>query len=91
VDEAIDDESLKQLHEKDKNGKFRTLVSSDKQKSMRGVDYRATSIGIHLLLCAPFSNKRELIQAAMRVGRQGDQCQRFKLKGLVLVDKAAET
>jgi hypothetical protein len=90
VDEAIDDESLKTLHQKDEEGKYRTLVSSNKKQSMRGVDFRAETNGIHLLLCTSFSNKRELIQAAMRVGRQGDSCQRFKLKGLELVDEEAE-
>jgi hypothetical protein len=57
---------------------------------MRGIDYRAPHIGIQLLLCAPLNNQRELLQAAMRVGRQGDPCQRFKLKGLDLIDKNAE-
>jgi len=36
---------------------------------MRGIDYRAPTKGIILLICKSFSHKREANQAGYRVGR----------------------
>ena len=49
-------------------GVFRTLVATD-IAAMRGIDYRAPTRGICLLVCQSFSNKREANQAGYRVGR----------------------
>ena len=49
-------------------GKYRTLVATNLE-AMRGIDYRAPTKGIILLICKPFSHKREANQAGYRVGR----------------------
>jgi hypothetical protein len=67
---------------------FRTLIATD-IAAMRGIDYRAPTKGICLLVCKSFSNKRESNQAGYRVGRQADKCARLILKGLDLLDDAA--
>ena len=71
----LDYKLLRELDMKSKNG-YSVLVSSDKAMSMRGIDYRAPTNGIKLIIDERFSNKRELLQAALRVGRQGDPCER---------------
>ena len=53
---------------------------------MRGVDYRAPRTGITLLVTRPFYNFRDAEQALLRVGRFGDKCYRFRLRGFDLVD-----
>ena len=61
-----------------------------KEELMRGVDYRTLpkKEGIDLLIARPFSNKRAYVQGKGRVGRNGEPCSRFQLKGLQeLVDK----
>ena len=54
---------------------------------MRGVDYRATQFGLNLLIAAPFENSREAMQGLCRVGRFGDRCERYILKGVELIDE----
>ena len=66
--------------------KFKVIVTADKKVAMRGLDYRAPSNGIQLLVCRSFSHQREAEQAAYRVGRQNDPCKRVILKGLALLN-----
>ena len=56
-------------------------------KLMRGFDYRTSDrSGIALLLCHGFPTQRSLYQGLGRVGRFGDPCKRFVLKGIELVN-----
>lgn len=54
---------------------------------MRGIDYRASTLGISLIITMPFANTREAQQGLNRVGRFGDPCKRYIVKGIELVDK----
>ena len=51
---------------------------------MRGFDYRAADHrqGISLLVAKPLSCTRTLLQAYGRVGRYGQACRRFRLRGV---------
>ena len=69
------------------DGLFRVLVATNKSVSMRGLDYRAPNNGIQLLVCRSFAHQREAQQAAFRVGRQNDPCERLILKDLPLLDQ----
>jgi len=64
---------------------FKVLVGTQ-EVSFRGVDYRAPTVGIMLLLANTFSNTRAYVQALDRVGRYGDICKRVELGGLTMVD-----
>ena len=58
---------------------------------MRGIDYRAPSCGIHLLIARAFQHTRAARQGLGRVGRQGDKFERKRLDTLVdIVDKNLE-
>ena len=59
---------------------------TDQLSAMRGVDYRAKSKGIVLIVARPFENFRDAEQALHRVGRFGDSCSRYKLKGFDIVN-----
>jgi hypothetical protein len=67
LDEQIDHKMLRTLDDM-VEGQYRTLVST-KLEAMRGIDYRAPTKGITLLICQQFNNKREANQAGYRVGR----------------------
>lgn len=58
--------------------------------SFRGIDYRAPQSGMLLLLTKPFSSQRAYTQALDRVGRFGDRCKRYLVKGVPTVDKDVE-
>lgn len=47
---------------------------------MRGTDYRCQGQGIALVVGKAFDNERELDQGLGRVGRNGDEYRRMKLK-----------
>ena len=55
---------------------------------MRGIDYRSEKIGANLFLASSFANQRDVMQALGRVGRNGDPCARYGLKGVDLIDPA---
>ena len=60
----------------------RVLIVTDKcPQLMRGVDYRSKCID--MLLLSDLDNERAYRQALGRVGRFGDHCTRWKLRGLV--------
>ena len=70
LDSKIDHAVMRNLDDT-VEGVFRTLVTTE-VNSMRGIDYRAPTRGICLLVCQSFTNKREANQAGYRVGRQSD-------------------
>ena len=47
---------------------------------MRGLDYRAQTNSISLVIAKSFVTERDFYQAMVRVGRQNDKCKRFGLK-----------
>ena len=51
----LDYKSLRELDKKSENG-YSVLVSSEKAMSMRGIDYRAPTNGIKLIIDERFSN-----------------------------------
>lgn len=65
------------------------IVVVDAEQMMRGVDYRSDSRGLVLLVAKSFTSKRDAEQGLARVGRFGDVCVRYKVKGCDLVDKIA--
>jgi len=54
------------------------LLIATKAELMRGIDYRAPNLGIALVLCKSFNNRREVQQGLGRVGRNGDPCKRVR-------------
>ena len=56
----LDYKTLRELDKKSENG-YSVLVSSDIAMSMRGIDYRAPTNGIKLIIDELFKNKRELL------------------------------
>jgi hypothetical protein len=58
---------------------------------MRGLDYRAPSNGIALLIAASFENRREAMQGLSRVGRYSDPCERIGFVGTPLISESLET
>ena len=85
TDEGIDTKALKSLETRETDSLFK-LVLTTCESAMRGVDYRAKGVPIALIVAKSFSNKRELIQGLCRVGRFGDACERYMLKGVQLYD-----
>ena len=77
---------LRTLDDTVEGGKYRTLVSTNLE-AMRGIDYRAPTNGITLLICKSFYHMREANQAGYRVGRQTDSCKRLILKDLNIINK----
>ena len=63
------------------------MVTTD-HFGMRGIDYRASTHGISLIIADSFKNHREVIQGLSRVGRFQDPCRRYLVKGVELVDSA---
>ena len=76
---------LRTLDDTVEGGKYRTLVSTNLE-AMRGIDYRAPTNGITLLICKSFCHRREANQAGYRVGRQTDPCKRLILKDLNIIN-----
>ena len=85
VQETTDPELLRNLDEM-KNKQFYHLVVVNQPWAMRGVDYRAPSAGITLLIARQFETTRDATQGLARVGRLGDPCLRLIVSGLSLVD-----
>ena len=57
---------------------------------MRGINYRAPSYGITLIVAKSFENAREADQGLKRVGRQDDPCDRILLKNVPLINSTLE-
>ena len=55
---------------------------------MRGVDYRASTHGISLVIADSFENHREATQGLCRLGRFQDPCRRYLVSGVDLVGNA---
>ena len=54
---------------------------------MRGLDYRAQTNSISLVVAMSFVTKRDFQQALVRVGRQNDKCRRFGIKGVPRINE----
>jgi hypothetical protein len=80
---------LQSLDKTSPDGSYALLVSFD--FGMRGVDYRAGTTGITLVVAQSFSNDREAIQALARVGRYDEPCNRYRVEGVELVDEEKKT
>ena len=70
----------------DNNGNYPIVIVAD-EAMMRGVDYRSDGKGLLLVINKTFSTKRDAEQGLARVGRFGDVCVRFLVKGVELVDR----
>ena len=56
-------------------------------ESMRGLDYRARTNSISLVITRSFVTDRDHYQAIVRVGRQNDKCKRFGIKGISRINQ----
>ena len=54
---------------------------------MRGIDYRASTLGITLFNNASYDNMREALQGLCRVGRFGDLFKVYTVDGTALIDE----
>lgn len=89
VSAETDAASLRELDMMKTDQHYRVLVASD-VGTMRGVDLRAPTRGLVLVIRKGFASERDKMQALTRVGRQGDKCERFISRGLSLIDKELE-
>ena len=72
----------------DNNGNYPIVIVAD-EAMMRGVDYRSDGKGLLLVIQKTFTTNRDAEQGLARVGRFGDVCVRFLVKGIELVDQIA--
>ena len=86
VDSDLNTETLRTLDVRESPGAFRLMLATT-MHGMRGVDYRSKAIRMDLLVTTSFENEREAMQGLCRVGRFGDDCKRFKLESVPLIDK----
>jgi hypothetical protein len=56
---------------------------------MRGLDYRSTTVPMHLIIAKSFETERGALQGLNRVGRFGDRCTRVRFTDTSLINKAA--
>jgi hypothetical protein len=86
--EPIDDDFLRHLDSTNHliNGSFPLIVVTT-QFGMRGIDYRASTLGITLFNYASYDNMREAMQGLCRVGRFGDHFKIYMVEGTPLIDK----
>ena len=84
VDDAIVLEEMKDCamlgdaEAKDDDGMHKVFVTA-RETSMRGLDFRAPTLGMVLIVNAAFSSPRDKSQGMSRVGRFKDDCTRVKL------------
>ena len=72
-----------------KDGRYQLLIADSPTIALRGLDYRSYDKGMLFITMRSFQHKREMIQAANRVGRAGDQCRRILIGDIELVDHMA--
>ena len=72
------------------SGFFPLLVADSPDIAMRGLDYRAPTHGLLLLISKSFSHRRQASQALYRVGRHGDSFSRYRVDNVPLIDKKLE-
>ena len=89
MNESVDAQLLRLLDDSIE-GQYRLLLADEPYIAMRGLDYRAPLNGITLLIAKSFPHKRAVLQAAYRVGRQQDPCQRIVLSKVDLIDAEDE-
>ena len=90
VCETTSCEELRSLQKPNAQGVFQLVVVTD-ELYMRGIDYRAPTLGLDLMIDATFSSDRAYAQGLARVGRFGDPCERYKNGTKLAVDHAKRT
>ena len=65
------------------------LIADSTDIALRGLDYRSFEIGILFVTLQSFKHRREMIQAAYRVGRGNDKFRRVIIGNISLVDHMA--
>jgi len=81
---------LTEIERADDSGMHRVFATA-KENSMRGLDFRAPSLGMVLIVDSAFSSPRDRSQGLSRVGRFGDDCTRVKLGTFDDVDMERST
>ena len=72
-----------------KNGNYHLLLADSPSIALVGMDFRSYDNGVLFITMKPFVNQRQMLQAANRVGRGGDSCQRMIVGDIELVDHLA--
>lgn len=88
VDEGVSHAMLRSLDDA-QDGQYQLLITDDPIVGLRGLDLRGHNNGVTFMTLRSFTNQREMQQAAMRVGRAGDQCKRIIIGDIALVDHMA--
>ena len=88
IDDQISPTGLQNLDEC-RNGKYKLLIADSPDIALRGLDYRSYDNGMLFISTRSFQHRREMIQAAYRVGRGGDRCRRVLMGDIELVDRMA--
>jgi len=89
IDATVSQTVLRNLDEA-KEGRFQLLVTDDPVVGLRGIDLRSFLNGVKFITMKSFVHQREMIQAASRVGRGGDKCERILLGDIELIDHMAD-
>ena len=76
---------MTQLDKTDHMGRHELILATSEEE-MRGVDLRAPTKGVKLVIAKSFSCQRNADQGLMRVGRYGDPCERLICSYVDLVD-----
>ena len=77
LDEMKDCAVLEDAEKRNEEGMHKVFVTA-RETSMRGLDFRAPTIGMVLIVNAAFSSPRDKSQGMGRVGRFKDKCTRVK-------------
>jgi len=88
VDDGVSPTMLRNLDECIE-GLYRLLLTDNASVGLRGTDYRSYDGCILFVTLRPFAHRREMVQAANRVGRGGDKCRRVAVGDFALVDHLA--
>jgi len=80
-------EDLERVEVRDEFGNCKVFVACA-EMNMRGLDFRAPTLGMTLIVNKGFSSKRDMYQGMNRVGRFTDKCKRMKLGEFSVVDSA---
>ena len=88
IDETIQPESLRTLDEC-VEGRYRVLVADTPKIALIGLDYRSYTNSILFVTTRSFTHRREMVQAANRVGRGSDKFKRVILGDAPLIDQMA--
>ena len=90
LEQVSDYKVLTAIEVEDDSGRHRVFATA-KEHSMRGLDFRAPTLGMVLIVNAAFSSPRDRSQGLSRVGRFNDDCTRVKLGSFDDVDTERST